>query len=297
VTNGQYTEFLNAVDPTGRNTLGLFGFGAIERNLSSSDGAKYALDPALQDLPVIYVTWFDAIRFANWMHNGQGGPGSTEDGSYLLLGNSETPSNWQNISRNSNATVVLPTEDEWYKAAFHQPSLEGGDIDNYWLYPTRTNDTPYSVQPPGDDAPDKSNTANFRFDDGFANGYNDGYAATGTTSRPSHQDALTRVGAYAESLGPYGTYDQGGNVNELLEGPFNAGAIGNQALLGLTRGGAWTDSSNIMSALIRVQTFRNDDFSHVGFRVASTIVPESSSILVAGLGTSLLLLRSRLSRI
>jgi hypothetical protein len=36
-------------------------------------------------------------------------------------------------------TYVLPSENEWYKAAYHQPAEPGGDTDDYWLYPTRSN--------------------------------------------------------------------------------------------------------------------------------------------------------------
>ena len=41
-----------------------------------------------------YVTWYDTIRFANWLNNGQG-TGDTETGAYTLLGGTPTPSNGQ----------------------------------------------------------------------------------------------------------------------------------------------------------------------------------------------------------
>lgn len=35
--------------------------------------------------PITYVSWFDAARYTNWLHNGQG-TGDTETGAYTLNG-------------------------------------------------------------------------------------------------------------------------------------------------------------------------------------------------------------------
>jgi formylglycine-generating enzyme required for sulfatase activity len=75
------------------------------------------------DKPVNYVSWYDAARFTNWLHNGQGA-GSTETGAYTLSGNTGI------ITKNVGATVWLPSEDEWCKAAYYQPSGAGGDADS-----------------------------------------------------------------------------------------------------------------------------------------------------------------------
>ena len=84
-----------------------------------------------------YVTWYDAIRFANWLHNGQGS-GDTETGAYTLLGNATpTPSNGPSITRNPGATWFLPSENEWYKAAYHNPAAN-----SYSLYPTSSHTVP-----------------------------------------------------------------------------------------------------------------------------------------------------------
>jgi hypothetical protein len=53
---------------------------------------------------------------------------------------------------------------------------------------------------------------NFYQDDGLANGFDDGYAVTGSTTNVATQNYLTDVGAYASSPSYYGTFDQGGNV-------------------------------------------------------------------------------------
>ncbi len=79
VTNAQYTEFLNAVAASERIPTGwIYNYmmeqdtrGGIVRN-GSPTGDTYAVKaPALggaytyADKPVVFVSWYDAIRFAN----------------------------------------------------------------------------------------------------------------------------------------------------------------------------------------------------------------------------------------
>ena len=52
-----------------------------------------------------FVNWYDSVRFANWLSNGQGG-GDTETGSYTLVGGGPVPTNYPNISRSAGATWV-----------------------------------------------------------------------------------------------------------------------------------------------------------------------------------------------
>lgn len=79
----------------------------------------------------------------------------------------------------ANGGVAIASEDEWYKAAYYQPELDGGDPSNYWLYATAR-----SSNFPG--------TANYQNDVG----------------------ALTDVGTYSDYASYYGTFDQAGNVKE-----------------------------------------------------------------------------------
>jgi hypothetical protein len=48
------------------------------------------------------------------------------------------------ITLNANASFGLPTESEWYKAAYHHPASQGGPGGNYWMHPTRSNVQPNS---------------------------------------------------------------------------------------------------------------------------------------------------------
>ena len=76
VTNDQYAEFMNATaasDPNGLfNTSMMFDntYGGIDR--SGSDGSfTYAAKTGFENKPVVYVSWYDTLRFSNWLHNGQ----------------------------------------------------------------------------------------------------------------------------------------------------------------------------------------------------------------------------------
>jgi Sulfatase-modifying factor enzyme 1 len=123
VTNAQYVEFLNAkaaADPFGlyHTNMSLSSYGGIARS-GASGSYTYSATPGRGNLPVNFVGFFDALRFANWMNNGLGSA-DTETGSYTLLGGTATPSNANSVGRNDGATIVLPSENEWYKAAFRR---------------------------------------------------------------------------------------------------------------------------------------------------------------------------------
>lgn len=111
VTNAQYGEFLNAKAAT--DSYGLYNSSMSSYGItrSGSNGSyTYAVTGALANRPVVYVSWYDAARFANWLVNGQGS-GSTETGAYTI---------WSgNVWATPGAKFHIPTEDEWYKAAYY----------------------------------------------------------------------------------------------------------------------------------------------------------------------------------
>ena len=140
VTNDQYAAFLNAVaasDPNGlyNPLMGSDPRGGINRS-GSAGSYSYSVMPNMGNKPVNFVSWYDAARMSNWLTNGQGS-GGTESGVYTLTGANSISDITRDL-RNPNQ-VFIPTEDEWYKAAYHQPASQGGDSDNYWLYPTSSN--------------------------------------------------------------------------------------------------------------------------------------------------------------
>lgn len=266
VTNAQYVAFLNAKaasDPLAlyNPNMGSNAFGGIAR--SGSPGSyTYVPKANMADKPVVFVSWYDSLRFINWLHNGQGS-GDTETGAYTLLGGTPIPSNEGHITRNAGATWFLPDKNEWYKAAFYQPPDQGGDADGYWLYATATNSAPTvaTANAVGDIDNPGPNVVN----------YGDGVIWNGLTGN------LTSVG----SAGPlsrsfYGTYDQSGNVYEWTESV--PGGATNPEIRQL-RGGAYDSASESFIDSNQVISFASSNQNALsGFRVAT--IPEPSSYLL-----------------
>lgn len=278
VTNNQYTAFLNAVDPTGANSLGLFkanmasNFGGIERN-GPSNGARYVAKAGRGQNPVTFVSFFDAMRFTNWLHSGQGS-GGTESGAYTI-------GNGLNEVRSDNAKYWIPSENEWYKAAYHDATA--GTAGVYFDYATGSDTLPVSDKPA-----DNSAAANYYNDDAFDDGFNDGYAVSGSISFPSSSNPLTDVGSYTAAPSPYGTFDQNGNVWEWNE------AVISSSFRGL-RGASWGFFSDILRPNSQYRSGPTFGTFEFGFRVA-TVVPEPSSVIMGVLTAAVGLLMRRRSK-
>ncbi|TWU00221.1 Formylglycine-generating sulfatase enzyme [Botrimarina colliarenosi] len=275
VTNAQYVEFLNAVDPTGANALALYNtsmagnFGGIELRGGNGDGSKFVAQVGREQNPVTFVSFFDAMRFANWLHNGQGA-GDTETGAYTIGSGIDEV-------RSTSAKYWIPSEDEWYKAAYHEESA--GTAGVYFDYAAGSDSIPVSDQPGDNPA-----AVNYFDDDGMADGFNDGYAVSGSWSFPSSTNPFTDVGAYTAAASPYGTFDQNGNVWEWTEAVFSSSSRG-------LRGGSWISSSSDLWAAFRYNNRAASEGAIVGFRVAT--VPETGSVLIAGSATMGCLIRRR----
>lgn len=284
VTNAQYAEFLNAKAATDTNSLynpnmATDANGGITRG--GSDGSyTYAVKSGQGNQPVNYVSFYDAMRFSNWMHNGQGA-GDTEAGAYNVAAGGLTV-------HSSIAQYWIPTEDEWNKAAYYDPTLNGG-LGGYYLYPTMSNTQPTSAAAPTA----IPNAANYRFDDGLANGINGGYAMTQSSVLSSSQNYLSNVGAYSSSASYFGTFDQGGNVNEFNEAIISGvsrGTRGGQTGLDvLSLGGL---SSSVISSF-RLPIYPYQESNDVGFRLASAVPEPSRSILLVAALTGVLIRRRR----
>jgi sulfatase modifying factor 1 len=129
VTNAQYGEFLNAKGQTNANGIYNASMSSYGITQSGNSGSyTYSVTGALANRPVVQVSWFDAARFANWLGNGQGSA-DTETGSYNLM-----DATTGIIMVNPGAKAWIPTEDEWYKAAYYNPSTT-----SYSLYPNGQN--------------------------------------------------------------------------------------------------------------------------------------------------------------
>ncbi len=232
----------------------------------------YTVAPDRANRPVNYVSWGDAARFCNWLHNGQPATGvqdltTTEDGAYLLNG-AIINADLMAITRESDATWFIPTENQWYKAAYDK---NDGVTANYWDYPTQADDP----NVPSNDliTPDPGNNANF---------HQDGY----TIGSPYY---TTEVGEFENSESPYDTFDQGGNVWEWNEAVVTGSSRG-------VRGGNWVNDSSYLHASSRyyyLDRYPTFEYNNLGFRVASVPEPGSISLLVCGLAAGLLWWRRR----
>lgn len=237
VTNAQYAEFLNAV--AWEDTHGLYNsemagtYGGIDR-LGPIGAFVYTTINGRENHPVNFVSFWDAARFANWLHNGQPfgfqDESTTENGAYTLNG---VTNPLDAVPRNSGWRWAVTSENEWHKAAYHQPASQGGDVDDYWLFPTSSN--------------------------------------TITTAQANYGSVvndITPVGSYATNF--YGTFDMGGNVwewNEAIFGP----SIGSSRGL---RGGAFTEFGDLTLRSTNRYSFNpQNEAGSVGFRVSQAYVP------------------------
>jgi formylglycine-generating enzyme required for sulfatase activity len=245
ITNADYTEFLNAVAGTDTHNLyNIYMGGSANPTIGDHGGITrsgeppqyaYTVRTGKGDQPVLFVSFWDCVRFANWLHNDQPSgvedDSTTEDGAYTL-----TPQGIADntIAANAEAKFFLPSEDEWYKAAYYRGS------DSYYDYPASTDSIP-SCATPGDTA----NTANCA-------------SVVGTVSD---------VGAYTAAASPSGTFDQGGNVYEWNED------IGVAATERILRGGSWNNMASFLAASSRDGLAPQSEANRVGFRVATLPEP------------------------
>jgi formylglycine-generating enzyme required for sulfatase activity len=266
VTLNQYTTFLNAVgqsDPYGLyNTSLATDLNVVGIARSGTSGSYNYSVIGDGNRPVTYVSWLDAARLANWMQNGQPtGLGevaaSTEQGAYTL--NGDTASGLE--TKNANATYWIPTETEWYKAAYYDPALNGG-AGGYWSYATRSNTAPGNVV---GSAPNQANyLANLL------------YSVTQSSSYSSSQNYLTDVGAFSNSASAYGTYDQSGDVFQWTDATSTSNRV--------VRGGMWYDGgASSLDSFSWSVCSPSSGVNTIGFRLAT--VPEPSvavNFIVAG---------------
>lgn len=250
VTNSQYAEFLNSVATTDGSgfydpSMGSSSHGGIIQ--VETDGSySYVVKAGFENRPVNFVSYVKGARYANWLTNG-GGSGGTEAGAY------EIKDNHLEITRQQAAPGVefqyfIASEDEWYKAAFYDPTKNDGE-GGYWLYATQSD-----TQPTAGGAFSNPNAANY----GGAVG------------------ALTNGGAYFNSSSYFGTYDQEGNVSEILDTIWNGGWV--------RRGSAYTNS--LTGSGFRTHDEDGTASRSIGFRIVMvpTQIPEPSMVLLLGVG-------------
>lgn len=156
VTVSQWVDFLNTVDPAGRNKHRLYSstesssawprFGQIDFSSSAGKGRHYSVaSPEWAAKPYGFANFLRTARFVNSLYNGtllskkvsrEGGfsyvtyrvrlSRKTEGGMYEMTKRAAT--------RSHDVGFVAPSQDEWIKAAYYDPN--GGGTYSYWKYPT-----------------------------------------------------------------------------------------------------------------------------------------------------------------
>jgi hypothetical protein len=268
----------NAADTTGAPSPAgavAYEYGIGKFEVSEDMINKYnALNPSLQiskitrntAKPATNVSWNEAARFVNWLNTSSGGFAAYK---FTTGGVNDNIALWQpddagydssNPYRNSLAEYVLPSYNEWYKAAYYGP---GG---TYHDFANGSNTAPTAVA-----SGETPNTAV--------------YGGSSITTIPADVNL-------AGGLSPFGVMGLDGNVQEWEESSGDLLNNDGAAPRGW-RGGSWLSAlSDGMSSSRRYDEFEPvyESFD-LGFRVVRLsssppppAVPEPTSLAIFGLG-------------
>jgi len=264
----------NAADTTGApwpaGAVGYeYGIGKFEvsedmiNKFNASQSLKITKDTRGTSKPATSVSWNEAARFVNWLNTSTGyaaaykfdpsATGVNDNISLWRVGDAGYDAS--NPYRNSLAKYVLPSYNEWYKAAYYNPSIS-------YYYNFTNGDTDPTAVASGTAA----NTAVYK-----------------VLSGPADVDQ-------AGGLSSYGVMGLGGNVLEWEESPFNLNlaSISNSSVRG-RRGGHWDSTSLHLLSSSRYPREPYLEDNSAGFRVVSLsssappAVPEPSMMVIGTL--------------
>ena len=146
VTTAQWLEFVNSYS-TQSDKMRWFGapsfWGARLDSSYSGPGNRWVLRTDVENasrLPVFSISWRDAARYVNWLHNGKGTSLSAiangaydtstfteqDDGDFITFNDQRT--------RSAGARFWIPSLDEWVKAAHYEPRNLDGTGGRWWRY-------------------------------------------------------------------------------------------------------------------------------------------------------------------
>jgi formylglycine-generating enzyme required for sulfatase activity len=156
ITVSQYVDFLNTVDPRGTNRHRLYSsdesgeawprFGQIDFSAEAGSGRHYSpATPEWADKPYGFANFLRSARFANSLYNGHvltrktSAAGGFRYVTYRVRLSRLTERGMYDMSERATTRAhvsgfVIPSQDEWIKAAYYDTS--GGGKYSYWKYPT-----------------------------------------------------------------------------------------------------------------------------------------------------------------
>lgn len=232
------------------------------RKANTLGGLGITLDSRGLNKPATSLSWFEAAKFVNWLNTSSGAtPAYKFDsaGAFQLWVTGDPGYDPANLFRNTLARYFLPSADEWYKAAYFDPSTGG-----YWDYPTGSDTPPIAI----------------------ASGTAPGTAVWNQSVGPADVDL-------AGGLSSFGTMAQGGNISEWEE---SEGGLSNDSLSFVrgVRGSGWDAATSFsMSSGARFQASATANPVNVTFRIAR-VIPEPKGIgLVICLSTFLVAISRR----
>jgi formylglycine-generating enzyme required for sulfatase activity len=260
ITVAQWVAFLNSADPTGTDPHRLYSasesssawpkYGQINFRSSVRNGNHYSVaSPAWADKPYGFANFLRAARLANSLHNGRllskrtSREGAFRYVTYRVALSRQTERGMYNLAgarlkgptRSRKIGFVIPSQDEWTKAAYYDPN--GSGTYSYWKYPTNPGvfgDGSATAPHTTTLTPSTGNVTNAATQP-LATYHASGVAAPTwcpavvqpqencnsvnpfgldpTTYAKAFQGSLSTVGQ-AQTPSPWGTLDQGGNAVE-----------------------------------------------------------------------------------
>ena len=229
---------------------------------TASGMANVTAGPWTGNQPAANLNWYEAAAFVNFLNTSSGKTAAYDlswSGTAWSMALWSSEQAWTaggtNLYRNKDAFYFLPSENEWYKAAYYKG---GGTNAGYWLYPTASSSEPTSVT--------------------------SGTSAGTAVYRNNNPDSAPAIVNSAGGLSPYGTMGQGGNVWEWNESALD-GTNSSSSEFRVFRGGNWGSAAGNLRPSSRESDDPLQQGVYLGFRVAS--VPEPSTyalLLMTGAG-------------
>jgi formylglycine-generating enzyme required for sulfatase activity len=237
-------------------------------NAAASGMANVTAGPWTGNQPAATINWYEAAAFVNFLNTSTGNTAAYDlawNGSAWSMNLWSSEQAWTaggtNLYRNKDAYYFLPSENEWYKAAYYNAAGT-----NYFLYPTASSSAPTAV-------------------------------ASGTNAGTAVYNSVVSVPAIVDSAGglsPYGTMGQGGNVFEWTESAF-AGTNSSSSEGRAIRGGYWLDPEGSLRSSGRGYGDGDPtiELDVIGFRVASVPEPSTYALLAMTAAGALWMARRR----